>query len=47
MDWFYDGQSWVYADKQPERNHPQKNKLKQQKRFSTHMLEKRALYKKH
>ena len=28
MDWYYDGQSWVYADKQPEKKGPSIEQVK-------------------
>jgi len=28
MDWYYDGQSWVYADKQPEKKPPSEEQIK-------------------
>jgi len=29
MDWYYDGQSWVYADKPPEKKPPSIEKVKE------------------
>ena len=34
MDWYYDGQSWVYADKPPEKKPPSIEKVKEAEKVS-------------